>query len=121
MNAFGGYRVQGRDEDSARQLIQDAVALEKAGAAVLLLECVPREVSRQLLSSVTIPVIGIGAAPECDGQVLVMHDMLGLTPGKPARFVRNFMLDAGGDINAAFRAYDSAVKAGTFPADEHCF
>ncbi|MEY1663033.1 3-methyl-2-oxobutanoate hydroxymethyltransferase [Isoalcanivorax beigongshangi] len=121
VNAFGGYRVQGRDEDSARQLIQDAVALEKAGAAVLLLECVPRDVSRQLLSSVTIPVIGIGAAPECDGQVLVMHDMLGLTPGKPARFVRNFMLDAGGDINAAFRAYDSAVKAGTFPADEHCF
>ncbi|MGB1222219.1 MAG: 3-methyl-2-oxobutanoate hydroxymethyltransferase [Alcanivoracaceae bacterium] len=120
VNAFGGYRVQGRDEDTARQLIDDALALEAAGADVLLLECVPRAVTAKLVASVSVPVIGIGAGPECDGQVLVMHDLLGVSPGKPARFVRNFL--AGNDsIEAAFRAYDRAIKDGSFPADEHCF
>ena len=120
VNAFGGYRVQGRDEAGARQLIDHALALEQAGAEVLLLECVPRAVTAELVAAVSVPVIGIGAGPECDGQVLVMHDMLGISPGKPARFVRNFLVDSG-DINGAFRAYDSAIKDGSFPTDEHCF
>jgi len=120
VNAFGGYRVQGREQDAAAQMIADAQALEAAGADVLLLECVPREVTARLVAAVGIPVIGIGAGPECDGQVLVMHDMLNVTVGKKARFVKNFL--AGQDsIEAAFRAYDKAVKDGSFPAAEHCF
>lgn len=119
VNAFGGYRVQGRDEDTARQLLADAVHLQNAGADVLLLECVPRAVTAELVKAVNIPVIGIGAGPECDGQVLVMQDMLGITAGKPARFVKNFLADCS--IQDAFRAYDAAVKDGSFPADEHCF
>ncbi|WP_111658326.1 3-methyl-2-oxobutanoate hydroxymethyltransferase [Isoalcanivorax indicus] len=119
VNAFGGYRVQGRG-DAAQQLIDDAVALEAAGADMLLLECVPRATTLKLLEAVSVPVIGIGAAPECDGQVLVVHDMLGITHGKTARFVKNFM--AGADsIQAALRAYDAAIKDGSFPAPEHCF
>ena len=121
VNAFGGYRVQVREDDSAQRLIDDALALEAAGADVLLLECVPRAVTQRLLAAVSVPVIGIGAAPECDGQVLVLHDILGITPGKPARFVKNFMIEAGGDIAAALRAYDTAVKNGSFPGPEHCF
>ena len=120
VNAFGGYRVQGREKSAAAQLIEDAQALQAAGADVLLLECVPQPVSAGVVAAVDIPVIGIGAGPECDGQVLVVHDMLGISPGKPARFVRNFM--AGSDsIQAALAAYDRAVKDGSFPAAEHCF
>ena len=119
VNAFGGYRVQGKDEQGARELLEAAVALEKAGAAMLLLECVPRALSAEI-TAVNIPVTGIGAAPECDGQVLVMHDMLGLN-ASPARFVKDFMAEAGGDVAAAFRAYDRAVKDGQFPAEQHCF
>lgn len=121
VNAFGGFRVQGREEQAAREMIADAIALEEAGADVLLLECVPRPVTAQLCGEVTVPVIGIGAGPECDGQVLVMHDMLGITRGKTPRFVKNFMAEAGGDIQAALRAWDRAVKDGSFPANEHCF
>ncbi len=121
VNAFGGYRVQGRDEDAAEQLIKDAQVLEAAGADILLLECVPREVATKLTQTVTVPVIGIGAGPECDGQVLVMHDALGFTQGKVARFVRNFMLNGNGDVLQALQAYDAAVKDGSFPAPEHCF
>ena len=120
VNALGGYRVQGKDNAGATELLEAAKALDEAGAAMLLLECVPRELSARITREVSIPVIGIGAAPECDGQVLVMHDMLGISPGKPARFVKDFMAEAG-DIRAAFKAYDTAVKDGSFPADEHCF
>ncbi|MCG8392014.1 MAG: 3-methyl-2-oxobutanoate hydroxymethyltransferase [Pseudomonadales bacterium] len=120
VNALGGYRVQGKDDAGATELLEAAKALDEAGAAMLLLECVPRELSARITREVSIPVIGIGAAPECDGQVLVMHDMLGISPGKPARFVKDFMAEAG-DIRAAFKAYDTAVKDGSFPADEHCF
>lgn len=119
VNAFGGYRVQGRG-DAAQQLIDDAVALEAAGADMLLLECVPRETTLKLLEAVSVPVIGIGAAPECDGQVLVVHDMLGITHGKAARFVKNFMAEAD-SIQDALRAYDAAIKEGRFPGPEHCF
>ena len=121
VNAFGGYRVQGRDDAGAKQLLEDAKALEEAGADLLLLECVPRTVTAKLVKQSQCPVIGIGAGPECDGQVLVVHDMLNITPGKKARFVKNFMADAGGDISAAIRAYDTAVKDGSFPGEEHCF
>lgn len=121
VNAFGGYRVQGRGDEAAEQLIQDALALEAAGADIILLECVPRDVATQLTRTVGVPVIGIGAGPECDGQVLVMHDALGFTQGKVARFVRNFMLDGNGDVLEALQAYDTAVKDGSFPAAEHCF
>lgn len=120
VNAFGGYRVQGREQASAQQLIADARTLAAAGADLLLLECVPREVSAALVAAVSVPVIGIGAGPECHGQVLVMHDLLGISPGKPARFVRNFA-SGGVDIRSAFAAYDRAVKDGSFPAAEHCF
>lgn len=120
VNTFGGYRVQGREAAAAEQLIRDAQALEAAGADLLLLECVPRAVTAKLVAAVSVPVIGIGAGPECDGQVLVMHDLLGITPGKTARFVKNF-LAVGGSIDEAFRAYDAAVKDGSFPAEEHCF
>ncbi|AJD49601.1 3-methyl-2-oxobutanoate hydroxymethyltransferase [Isoalcanivorax pacificus W11-5] len=121
VNAFGGYRVQGREQSQAEQMVEDARALEAAGADMLLLECVPRALSRRITESVGIPVIGIGAAPECDGQVLVIQDVLGITQGKTARFVKNFMAEAGGDIAAAIKAYDTAVKDGSFPAAEHCF
>lgn len=121
VNAFGGFRVQGREEHAAREMIADAVALEEAGADLLLLECVPQPVTAQICAEARVPVIGIGAGPECDGQVLVMHDMLGITQGKTPRFVKNFMAEAGGDIAAAFRAWDKAVKSGDFPAGQHCF
>ncbi|MGB2247090.1 MAG: 3-methyl-2-oxobutanoate hydroxymethyltransferase [Alcanivorax sediminis] len=120
VNALGGYRVQGKDDDSAAEMLEAARILERAGAAALLLECVPRALSTRITQSVSIPVIGIGAAPECDGQVLVMHDMLGISPGKPARFVKNFMVEAP-DIQSAFKAYHDAVLDVSFPADEHCF
>lgn len=120
VNAFGGYRVQGREQAAAQQLIDDARALEQAGADLLLLECVPQQVSAELVAAVSVPVIGIGAGPACPGQVLVMHDLLGISPGKPARFVRNFAAD-NTDIRSALAAYDRAVKDGSFPAAEHCF
>ena len=120
VNAMGGYRVQGKDDDGANALLEAAKTLDRAGTALFVLECVPRELSARISREVNAPVIGIGAAPECDGQVLVMHDMLGISPGKPARFVKDFMADSG-DIRTAFQAYDQAVKDGRFPGDEHCF
>lgn len=120
VNVFGGYKVQGRG-DAADALLAEAVALDKAGAAIILLECVPRELGRRVTQSVSCPVIGIGAGPDCDGQVLVMHDMLGLHQGKPARFVKDFMAESSSGIAGAFSAYVEAVKSGRYPAPEHCF
>lgn len=120
VNALGGFRVQGRDEDSARRLINDALALEDAGAESILLECVPRAVTARICEQVSVPVIGIGAGPECDGQVLVLHDMLGLKAGHVPRFVRDFMAETG-DIPSAVAAYDRAVRDGSFPEEQHCF
>lgn len=120
VNAFGGYRVQGKDEAGARELLDAAYTLDRAGAALFVLECVPRTLSAEITAAVEAPVIGIGAAPECDGQVLVMHDMLGLNP-RPARFVKDFMAESDGGVAGAFRAYHEAVKSGRFPTDEHCF
>lgn len=121
VNAFGGYKVQGRDEANAQAIIADAKALEAAGADALLFECIPRALTRRIMAEVHIPVIGIGAAPECDGQVLVLHDILGVSPGKPARFVKNFLAGRTDGIEGAVRAYVAAVKDGSFPAAEHCF
>lgn len=119
VNTLGGYKVQGRGEKQAEQLIQDAVALEKAGAQMLLMECVPSDVAAKVDQALQIPTIGIGAGPETTSQVLVIHDMLGLNP-RPAKFVKNFMENAQ-SIQEALVNYHNAVKLGTFPQAEHCF
>jgi len=120
VNALGGYRVQGKTPDAAQVVLADARALANAGAAMLVVECVPRELGAQLTAAVAIPVIGIGAGPGCAGQVLVLHDALGIQPGRAARFVRNFMVGADG-IESALAAYVAAVRDGSFPGPEHCF
>lgn len=120
VNKLGGYKVQGRDEKAAQTMLADAQAMEAAGADVLLLECVPSALAADITAVVEIPVIGIGAGPKCDSQVLVLYDMLGITPGKRPRFSKDFLQEAG-DIRAAVRAYVQAVKDGSFPADEHSF
>ncbi len=114
VHALGGWRIQGRDESSAATLLRHARELQDAGAAMLVLELVPAALATQVTQALDIPVIGIGAGPGCSGQVLVTHDMLGLSPGKPARFVRNFM-DGAGTVQAAVQAYVRAVKSGQFP------
>lgn len=120
VHALGGYRVQGKDEAAAQRMKDDALALQQAGAAMLLIEMIPAALGAELTQLLSIPTIGIGAGPACSGQVLVLHDMLGIYPGKTARFVRNFM--AGADsIDAAVAAYVAAVKNGSFPAQEHCY
>ncbi len=121
VHALGGYRVQGRGEAAATRLKADAQSLEQAGAAAMVMEMVPAalagEISRMLPACAT---IGIGAGPECDGQVLVLHDMLGIYPGQKGRFVKDFMAEAQ-SIEGAVRAYVAAVKDGSFPAPEHCY
>jgi 3-methyl-2-oxobutanoate hydroxymethyltransferase len=120
VNAMGGYKVQGKEAAAAEKLIQDAMALEVAGCQLLVLECVPTPLAQRVTSELSIPVIGIGAGNVTDGQVLVMHDMLGLNLGKPPKFVKNFMAEAS-DISDAFGRYVSEVKAGTFPGAAHSF
>ncbi|MFA9202370.1 MAG: 3-methyl-2-oxobutanoate hydroxymethyltransferase [Flavobacteriales bacterium] len=120
VNVFGGYKVQGKTRSSADQLLADCEAVVAAGAVLLVLECVPTQLAREVQARFAIPVIGIGAGVDCDGQVLVMHDMLGLHSGKPARFVRNFMQNATG-IDDAFVQFHRAVRAGEYPAPEHTF
>ena len=116
VHALGGYRVQGRDEAAARVLRCQAEELAGAGAELLVLEMVPAALARDLTKSLSIPVIGIGAGVGCSGQVLVLHDMLGLTGGEPLRFVRNFM-DGSASIELAVRQYVADVKSGRFPDD----
>jgi 3-methyl-2-oxobutanoate hydroxymethyltransferase len=116
VHALGGYRVQGRDEAAARILCRHAEELAASGAELLVLEMVPAAVARDLTKALPIPVIGIGAGVGCSGQVLVLHDMLGLTGGEPLRFVRNFMEGSDG-IESAVRKYVADVKAGRFPDD----
>ncbi len=120
VDKLGGYRVQGRDEDAATRLLVDARTLEAAGADLLVLECVPAELGRKVSQLLEIPVIGIGAGPDCDGQVLVSQDMLGLTSGKLPRFVRNFMAGQG-SVADAVAAYVAAVREGRFPAADECY
>jgi len=121
VNVLGGYKVQGRAEAQARQMRADAISIEQAGAAMILLECVPSELAEEITHAVKIPVIGIGAGSATDGQVLVMHDMLGLSiSGRVPKFVRNFMTGQA-DIQSAIQAYVAAVKDVSFPALEHGF
>lgn len=120
VHKLGGYRIQGREASDAEQILADAQAMEQAGADLLVLECVPRELARQISEALTIPVIGIGAGPDTDGQVLVLYDMLGITPGKRPKFSHDFLADSG-TIDKALTAYTEQVKSGHFPAAEHCF
>lgn len=121
VHQLGGYRVQGRDADSAQALTADAAALEAAGAAMLVMEMVPAALAAQISAACTrMATIGIGAGVDCHGQVLVLHDMLGVFPGKTARFVKNF-LSGHDSIQAAISAYIDAVKNRTFPAAEHTY
>jgi len=120
VHQFGGYRVQGKGEDAEQKLIEDAVELEAAGAGLIVLEAIPAKLGEQVTQRLRIPSIGIGAGPGCSGQVLVLHDMLDVFPGKKARFVRNFMKGASGIADAAER-YVRAVRDGSFPAEEHSF
>jgi 3-methyl-2-oxobutanoate hydroxymethyltransferase len=120
VHQFGGYKVQGKTTEAADQLKADALALQAAGASLLVLEAIPSNLGKEVTELLAIPTIGIGAGPDCSGQVLVMHDMLGTFPGRKARFVRNFM-EGQGNIEAAVRAYIAAVKDKSFPAPEHCF
>jgi len=120
VHQMGGYHVQGKTSSAAQQLLQDAAAVEKAGASMLLLEAVPAHLAEQISASVAIPTIGIGAGPACSGQVLVLYDMLGIYPGKKPRFVKNYMQGAGSIADAVAR-YVAEAKSGSFPAAEHSF
>ena len=116
VHALGGWRVQGRDAEGAEVLRRHARELAEAGAAMLVLELVPAALAREITSGLGIPVVGIGAGAACSGQVLVLHDMLGVTGGRPPRFVRDFVQD-GGSVGDAVRRYVAAVKDGSFPDD----
>lgn len=120
VHQLGGYRVQGRESSDAQRLLQDAVALEQAGAGMLVLEAIPALLAAEITAQLTIPTIGIGAGATCSGQVLVLHDMLDIYPGKKARFVKNYMQGAS-SIAQAVANYVAEVKAGSFPTQEHSF
>jgi 3-methyl-2-oxobutanoate hydroxymethyltransferase len=120
VNKLGGYRVQGRDSEAADRMVAHARMLVDAGSDLVLLECVPAPLAERITREVSVPVIGIGAGPDTDGQVLVLHDMLGITQGHRPRFVKDFLAEAG-SVPAAIEAYDQAVKSGQFPTKEHSF
>jgi 3-methyl-2-oxobutanoate hydroxymethyltransferase len=120
VHKFGGFRIQGREQEAADHIVAEALAVQAAGADLLVLEGVPTALGERVTATVNIPVIGIGAGPHCDGQVLVIHDMLGITPGKRPKFSKDFL--AGRDsVAAAIAAYAEDVRSGAFPAPEHCF
>ncbi len=120
IHQIGGYKVQGKACDSADKLINDALALQKAGVSLLILECVPAELARKISEQLHIPVIGIGAGADCDGQVLVVYDMLGISTGKRPSFSKNFLSETN-SIEGAFKIYYNAVKQGDFPTSAHSF
>jgi 3-methyl-2-oxobutanoate hydroxymethyltransferase len=120
VHKIGGFKVQGRESAVAAKMTEDAKALEAAGADIVLLECVPNEVGRAITAKVAAPVIGIGAGPDVDGQILVLYDILGVTQGPTPRFVRNFMAGVDSPL-AAVKRYVQAVKERGYPAKEHCF
>lgn len=117
IHELGGYRIQGRDADTAQQIFEDAQALAAAGAVMLVLECVPATLAGRIRGALDIPVIGIGAGPDCDGQVLVLHDMLGIS-AQPPGFSRDFLAE-NGSIRMALKRYVEAVKSGEFPDAAH--
>lgn len=120
VHQLGGFKVQGKTDAAAEKLLADALMLQEAGASLLVLEAIPTALAERVTKSLLIPTIGIGAGPGCSGQVLVMHDMLGIFPGHRPKFVKNFMEDQP-DIAKAISAYVRAVKDGSFPGVEHCF
>ena len=120
VHTLGGFKVQGKSTEAAEILIKDAQTLEKAGAQLLVLEAIPSELGKRATASIKLPTIGIGAGPDCSGQVLVMHDMLGAFPGRSPKFVKNFLLGQE-SIEGAFKSYIQEVKTGKFPGPEHCF
>lgn len=120
VHAMGGFVVQGRDPTSRRRIFDDAVALERAGAYAIVLEGIPSDLAAEITQALSIPTIGIGAGPSCDGQVLVVYDLLGLNPDFSPKFVRKFV-DGAKVLGDAFREYASAVQDGSFPAQEHTF
>ncbi len=120
VHKIGGYRVQGRDQETASQMLNDALALQQAGADLMLLECVPQVLAAEITDKLSIPVIGIGAGGNCDGQILVLYDILDISFGIRPKFSKNFLQQTG-DIEQAVKAYVDAVKSGEFPAAEHSF
>ena len=120
VNKLGGYRVQGRDASGAKRMLQEAKTMQDSGADMLLLECVPAELAREIGQSLQIPTIGIGAGGDCDAQVLVLYDLLGISFGKVPKFAKDFMAETG-SVQAAVEAYIKAVRNGDFPAIEHSF
>ncbi|MDU3746918.1 MAG: 3-methyl-2-oxobutanoate hydroxymethyltransferase [Escherichia coli] len=120
VNIFGGYKVQGRGDEAGDRLLSDALALEAAGAQLLVLECVPVELAKRITEALAIPVIGIGAGNVTDGQILVMHDAFGITGGHIPKFAKNFLAETG-DIRAAVRQYMAEVESGVYPGEEHSF
>jgi len=121
VDALGGFKVQGKEQASADKLLADALAVEQAGAKLLVLECVPAALAKSISEQLSIPTIGIGAGVNCDGQVLVMHDMLGLNEQFSPKFVKNFLTDSDGDIRGAFEDFVKQVKAREFPTEQHSF
>ena len=120
VHKIGGFKVQGRDPDKAQEMIENSRRLQDAGADIVLLECVPNELGQVVTSALEVPVIGIGAGPDVDGQILVLYDMLDITKGKTPRFVKNFMQGLDAPIDA-LAAYVKAVKDGSYPEPKHCF
>lgn len=120
VNVFGGYKVQGKDELSARKLISDALAVQKAGAFAVVLECVPARLATLVTKQLSIPTIGIGAGNGCDGQVLVYQDMLGMFPDYTPKFAKRFG-NVGNAMKDAFTAYINETKSSAFPSEEHTF
>lgn len=120
VNQFGGFKVQGKDLETARKLIEDARALDKAGVFAMVLECVPSALAQKITAEVSVPTIGIGAGPHCDGQVLVINDMLGISSGHIPKFVKKYA-DLQPVIVEALKAYKEEVEDGSFPGPEHCF
>lgn len=117
---LGGYRVQGRAEIEAQRLREEALLLQSAGASLIILECIPGNLAAEITASLRIPTIGIGAGKDCDGQVLVLYDMLGITVGKKPSFSKDFLL-GNGSVSVAIEAFIQAVKNGTFPGPKHTF
>ena len=120
INAFGGFKVQGKSEEAAKKLIEDAKAVEAAGASMVVLECVPAALAKHITEILTIPTIGIGAGPDCDGQVLVYQDMLAMYSDMTPKFVKKFA-NVGEMMKQGFKDYIKETKEGSFPAQEHCF
>jgi 3-methyl-2-oxobutanoate hydroxymethyltransferase len=118
---FGGFKVQGRDAAGAQRILEDALALETAGADIILLECIPKVLADEICDRVSVPIIGIGASPRCSGQVLVLHDILGLTPAPLAKLAADFSRLGDGTTRGAIRAYANAVRTRAFPELSHCY